>query len=216
MPSKTSLLSPLSPVCHEVQLHRAENTCFAPSQEPFGAALKPVILETEKLPLFTGSKFTKTSLWMCTRKAGLALKPLDASAGNKPIRLFPRSSAVSECDNYTFSFPSQPSGDGRFSILSHTLSLRNFSLWLLMSPGDWERNQVAWDWRQRFILSRSHLQQRRWWHFANIVTIDPQRWYISTSEHRFHVSKWAVFNPCSTFFFSAILSGSKLRLSTLL
>lgn len=108
---------------------------------------------------------------------------------------------MSECDNYTFSFPSQPSGDGRFSILSHTLSLRNFSLWLLMSPGDWERNQVAWDWRQRFILSRSHLQQRRWWHFANIVTIDPQRWYISTSEHRFHVSKWAVFNPCSTFFF---------------
>lgn len=108
---------------------------------------------------------------------------------------------MSECDNYTFSFPSQPSGDGRFSILSHTLSLRNFSLWLLMSPGDWERNQVARDWRQRFILSCSHLQQRRLWHFANIVTIDPQRWYISTSEHRFHVSKWAVFNPCSTFFF---------------
>lgn len=52
----------------KVQLHGAENTYFASSQELLGAALKPVILETDKLPLFTGSKFTKPSLWMCTRK----------------------------------------------------------------------------------------------------------------------------------------------------
>lgn len=74
--------------------------------------------------------------------------------GNEPIGLFLGYSAVTECDNSTFSLPTQPLEDGRFSILSCSFSLRSF-LELPLSTGGWKRNQVAFDLQQGFIVSVS-------------------------------------------------------------
>lgn len=139
------------------------------------------------------------NLW--NKKSGLQLKPLDASAGNKPIRLFPRSSAVSECDNYTFSFPSQPSGDGRFSILSHTLSLRETSPY-----GFW------WVWRLGKKSSCSRLAAGihiKLLPFAAETLVAlckychhwPAEVYISTSEHQLSCQQMSCFQSLFHIFF---------------
>lgn len=80
------------------------------------------------------------SLWQSTinpwnNKGGICTQTPAISKGSKQIWLSPRYWALTECDNDTFPFPFQPPGDGRFSTLSHTLSLRK----LLMASYEYWR-----------------------------------------------------------------------------
>lgn len=155
-----------------VRLHRAEDAHFVHSWSGVHIWCLPEAetSEADKLSLFPGSKFTRTSLRMFVRTMETVFPSfvftnrclplwhrttnLWSNEGgphtetpvtwevNTPIGLFPRYPAVTECDNYPFSFPIQPPGDGRFSILSPTLNLRNFSLWLLTSTGGWKKAKL--------------------------------------------------------------------------
>lgn len=161
-------VSTLPSVC----LHCAEDAHFVHcwSGVHIWCLPKAGTLEADTLSLFPGSKFTRPSLRMFVRTMETLFPSLVFAnrclplwhrttnlwsngggthtetpvtwEGNTPIRLFPRCSAVTECDNYPFSFPIQPPGDGRFSILSPTLNLRNFSLWLLTSTGGWKKAKL--------------------------------------------------------------------------
>lgn len=104
----------------------------------------PLSSPTDVLPLWQST----INPW--NNKGGVCTQTPAVSEGSKQIWLSPRYWALTECDNYTFPFPIQPPGDGRFSTLSHTLSLRNF-LWLLTSTGGWKRNQVVWDLQRGFV-----------------------------------------------------------------
>lgn len=111
--------------------------------------------------------------------------------------LFPRSSAVSECDNYTFSFPSQPSGDGRFSILSPLSLTSPYGFWWVLETG--KESEVARDWRQRFILSCSIAAEAAA-SFEILSPLSRKRWYISTSEHHFLHQQMSCFQSLFHFF----------------
>lgn len=167
-----SLLStPFVSTLPRVRLHRAEDAhCVHSWSVHIWCLPEAGTSEADTLSLFPGSKFTRPSLRMFVRtmetlfpslvfanrclplwhrttnlwsnEGGTHTETPVTWEGNTPIRLFPWYSAVTECDNYPFSFPIQPPGDGRFSILSPTLNLRNFSLWLLTSTGGWKKAKL--------------------------------------------------------------------------
>lgn len=75
-----------------------------------GESSPPLSSPADVLPLWHST----INLW--NKEGGTHTETPATFEGNKLIGLFPQYSAVTECDNYTFSFPTQPPGDGRFSI----------------------------------------------------------------------------------------------------
>lgn len=138
-------------------------------------------------------------LWQSTinpwnNKGGICTQTPAISKGSKQIWLSPRYWALTECDNYTFPFPFQPPGDGRFSTLSHTLSLRNF-LWLLTSTGGWKRNQVVWDLQQGFVWKSLPFAGQMLVALCKYCHHWPAKVAHLNLCKLLHVSKWAAFNP---------------------
>lgn len=86
---------------------------------------------------------------LCGNEGGTPTETPATFEGNQLSGLLPQRSAMTECDNFTFAFLIQP------------LSLRNFSLWLLMSPGSWgkKKNQVTLYVQQKFMLRCSSLHR---------------------------------------------------------